>query len=369
VPEGATVLQHVHHHHQVDLTKPPHPSLRKPVTIVGGFLGSGKTTLLNYILSQREQKRVELIIREFGAVAVDHELILDKTVKINLISGGCLFADPQLRLFWMLEGLYSRCDKRGTQSFSYEDVDFDHVLLETSGLDLPEYLASMFFLERLRDHFQLDCFIVVVDAEYGELNLDEYERACEQIAFADILLINKIDLSTEEKIGRLERRLRRINPLALVYRTEYTRIDVDKILNVYLFEGMEGVASAPDSWREGHKPSNNGEEKLDPFQSVVLSENQPMDKDKVNVWINELFSQRGHKILRSKGFLNFAGSDHRYVFQGVRKTFHSKADRLWEPGEERKSVIVLIGEGLDDGQELQAAFSACAASTAAAGKP
>jgi len=363
VPEGSVVLQqvHHHHHHHVDLTKPSDPSLRKPVTIIGGFLGSGKTTLLNHILSQRDHKRMEVIIREFGAVAVDHELVLDKTVKINLVSGGCMFADPQLRLFWMLERLYSRCDKLGTQSFSIEDVDFDHVLLETSGLDLPEYLAGMFFLERLRDHFQLDCFIVVVDAEYGELNLDEYHRACEQIAFADILLINKIDLSTEEKIQSLERRLRRINPLALVFHTEYTSIDLDKILNVYHFEGMEGVVSAPEALRRAQASSNNGEEKLDPFQSVVLSETRPMDKDKVNAWIQELFSQRGHKILRSKGFLNFAGSDHRFVFQGVRKTFHSKADRLWEPGEERKSVIVLIGEGLDDGPELQAAFSACVA--------
>lgn len=360
MPEGAFVLQHAHLH-AVDLTKPPDPSLRKPVTIIGGFLGSGKTTLLNHILSQQNHKRMEVIIREFGAVAVDHELVLDKTVKINLVSGGCLFADPQHRLFWMLEGLYSRCDKLGTQHFSYQDVDFDHVLLETSGLDMPEYLAGMFFLERLRDHFQLDSFIVVVDAEYGELNMDEYYRACEQVAFADILLINKTDLSDEEKIRSLERRLGRINPLAKMYRTQYTEIELEKILDVRYFEGMDGVVGAPEALRRAQAPGNNGREKLDPFQSVVLSENRPMDKDKVNAWIKELLTERGHKILRSKGFLNFAGSDHRYVFQGVRKTFHSKADRLWEPGEERKSVIVLIGEGLDDGPELQAAFSACIA--------
>lgn len=100
---------------------------------------------------------------------------------------------------------------------------------------------------------------------------------------------------------------------------------------------------------------------MDAFQSVVLSEKRPLDKEKVNVWINELFAQRGRKILRSKGFLNFAGYDHRFVFQGVRMTFHSKADRLWKPDEERSSTIVLIGEGLDDAAELQRLFSQCIA--------
>ena len=100
---------------------------------------------------------------------------------------------------------------------------------------------------------------------------------------------------------------------------------------------------------------------MDAFQSVVLSEKRPLDKDKVNVWINELFAQRGRKILRSKGFLNFAGYDHRFVFQGVRMTFHSKADRLWKPDEKRSNTIVLIGEGLDDAVELQRSFSECIA--------
>ncbi|MDY7076779.1 MAG: GTP-binding protein [Chloroflexota bacterium] len=353
---------HHHHHHSADdPTKPPDPSLRKPVAIIGGFLGAGKTTLLNHILTQERDLRKEVIIREFGAVAVDHELIEEETANIVLVSGGCLFTDPQTILYWTLENLYSRCDKTGGSNFSWQDVDFDYLVLETSGLDIPEYLGELFFLDRLRDHYRLDSYIVVVDAEYGELNLDEYKRACEQIAFADILLVNKVDLADEETLRHLERRLRRINGLAQIYRTEYTRIGLDKILNVRLFDAPpdgDGFCSVSN---DGTAVRHDEEDNVDTFQSVVLNEARPMDKDKVNVWIADLFSQRGHKILRSKGFLNFAGYDHRFVFQGVRKTFHSKSDRLWRPDEERKSTIVLIGEGLDDADALQKSFSECVA--------
>ncbi len=226
---------------------------------------------------------------------------------------------------------------------------------------MPEYLAGLFFLDRLRDHYRLDSYIVVVDAEYGELCLDEYRRASEQVAFADILLVNKVDLADEDTIRSLEERLRRINALARIYRTEYTHIDLDKLLNVRLFNAppdADLVATTSGAVRDANARE---EDNMDPFQSVVLSEARPLDKEKVNVWIDKLFAQRGRKILRSKGFLNFAGYDHRFVFQGVRMTFHSKADRLWEPDEERKSSIVLIGEGLDDAADLQRSFSECVA--------
>ena len=354
---GAHPLAHIHGE---DPTKPPDASLRKPMTIIGGFLGAGKTTLLNYLLAQERILRKELIIREYGSLTVDDQLIEDETAHIVWVSGGCLFMDAQTSLYWALENLYSRCDKRGGRDFSWQDVDFDYVLLETSGLDMPEYLATLFFLERLRDHYRLDSYIVVVDAEYGELNLDEYRRACEQVAFADILLINKVDLVDAKTICRLERRPRRINALARIYRTEYTQIDLDRILNVGLFD-------APPSQNDlsivlDREPAaRDEEENVDPFTSVVLTETRPLDKDKVNAWIKDLFQQHGQRILRSKGFLCFTGYDHRFVFQGVRKTFHSKADRLWKPDEERKSSIVLIGEGLDNAEELQRSFSECVA--------
>ena len=202
------------------------------------------------------------------------------------------------------------------------------------------------------------------------------------MAFADILLVNKVDLVDEGTLHSLERRLRRINALARIYRTEYTQLDLDKLMNVRLFNAPPsadllatisgGAPNAPDTEEDSMdpfqsvtlseaRPLDKEKDSMDPFQSVTLSGARPLDKEKVNAWIEELFEQRGRKILGSKGFLNFAGYDHRFVFQGVRMTFHSRTDRLWEPDEERKSTIVLIGEGLDDAAELQCSFSECVA--------
>ncbi|HNS53010.1 MAG TPA: GTP-binding protein [Anaerolineae bacterium] len=355
--EGSHAFVHMVRPHGDDPGKPPDPSLRRPATVVAGFLGAGKTTLLNHILINAPKARTEVVVREYGDVGVDQELIETGDAHILLILAANLFVDPQTRLYWGLENLYSRCDKLGTNRYTWEDVDFDRVLIESSGLDYPEHMAQLFYLDKLRDHFRLDAAIVVVDAEYGDLTLDQYRFAREQAAFADILLVNKADLAGEAVMTRLEARLRRINPLARIYRTEYTAVPCEQLLDVRLFDGVPGFDILADLQPHFQK----GEERLDDIQSLVLTESRPLDKGKFTAWLQALFAARGLDILRSKGFLNFSGYDHRFVFQGVRRTFHSKADRLWQPGEERRSTLVLIGEHLDDGPALQEAFSACVA--------
>jgi G3E family GTPase len=347
---------HTHHRHSGAPTRPPDPSSRKPVTIIGGFLGAGKTTLLNHILAQQRGMNIEVIIREYSPVGVDDKLVPEGSARVHLVSGGTPFADSHTVLYWELVGLY----ERATSSESTDgQFGFDCVLLETSGLDTLDYLLTMFWLDRLRGLYFVDNYIAVVDAEYGDLNLDEYLLAQEQVALADTILINKIDLADECQIDHLERRLRRINALAGIYRTAYCRMDLGALLHVRAFDALP-------AWTPGFAPDAGGtdrdmEEKVDKIRSVVLSEPRPLDKEKVNAWIKDLFERHDFKILRGKGFLHFSGTDHRFVFQSVRRTFHSKADRLWKPDEERGSVIVLIGEGLDDAEEMQRTFSACVA--------
>ncbi|MBC7077204.1 MAG: GTP-binding protein, partial [Synergistales bacterium] len=176
-------------------------------------------------------------------------------------------------------------------------------------------------------------------------------------------LLNKIDLAAPEQITRLERRLYRLNPLARLYHTLYCRAGREALIDVDLFDGIPGFDLLPEA-AQRHTHGHNEEEPVDDFQSVVLTETRPLDKEKVNAWISDLITNSGKKILRGKGVLWFAGYDHRFVFQCVRTAFHSKADRLWKPDEERSTTIVFIGEGIAElAEEWQRGLSACVATS------
>lgn len=342
--------QHLHQHegheksHQHKHSNHCHQhNIRIPVTIIGGFLGAGKTTLVNHIISNTAEKRVDVLVREYGAVSIDDQLINLQKENIHVFTGGSIHQDPQLMLYEYLHSLYNKTGGCG----------FDHLLMEASGLDWPEHLVHLFFLGHLRYHYRIGSYITLVDAEYGHLNLDEYRIAREQIAYADAIIINKIDLAKDEEVESLERRLRNINSMAKIYRTSYGQVDISDVLDISLYEELKYLENSYIGKDEGI---------MDDIRTVVLTENRPMDKEKVNEWIQNLFDTRGLKILRSKGFFYFADEDYRYEFQAVRKTFHSKADHIWKEDEEKKSVVVLIGKELTDAEELQESFSSCAVS-------
>lgn len=331
--------KHEHHDHHGEGDAGP----KIPVTVIGGFLGSGKTTLVNHILANSpEDRRIDVLVREYGSVSIDDMLIHLDSDRIHVLPGISMHHDPQLILYGFLDGLYEKS----------EGTAFDHLLMETSGLDRPDELMQLFFLGNMRTQYTLSSYITVVSAEYGDLDLDEYPVALEQVAHADVILLNKIDLVSPETVAALDRRLKRINGIARIIPTTYGQAGLDKIMSFQLYDQLKDLE---ETMTEGEE---TGMEKI---RTVVLSEHRPMDKAKVNAWIQDLFMNQGMKLLRSKGFLNFEGEEHRYEFQAVRKSFHSKADRLWETDEDRKSVIVLIGEGIEDPKGIQESFSRCAA--------
>ena len=205
-----------------------------PVTILTGFLGSGKTTLLNRILSEEHGKRIAVIENEYGEVGIDQALVIDADEEIFEMSNGCICCTVRGDLIRVLGNLMKRRDK------------FDYVLVETTGLADPGPVAQTFFMdEEIRSEYSLDGIVTLVDAAHIEQQLGRSDESTEQIAFADVLLLNKTDLVDGEALDRLETRLREMNRMARVVRGERAKVPVDTVLNLGAFDLDQALERRP----------------------------------------------------------------------------------------------------------------------------
>ena len=200
-------------------------SSRVPVTILTGFLGSGKTTLLNRILTEEHGKRIAVIENEFGEVGIDQALVINADEEVFEMSNGCICCTVRGDLIRVLNNLNKRRDK------------FDYVLVETTGLADPGPVAQTFFMDdELREDYSLDGIVTLVDAAHIEQQLGRSDESTEQIAFADVLVLNKTDLVQGETLDRLETRLKDMNRMARVVRSERANVSVDTVLNLAAFD-------------------------------------------------------------------------------------------------------------------------------------
>lgn len=304
-----------------------------PVTILTGFLGAGKTTLLNHLISQTKHERVALIINEFGEVGIDDKLILRTEEEIIELNNGvicCAFKTDTTK------SLLKLVENKGLQ--------FDRVIIELSGVANPIPLARLLLSKpELIERYTLSGIVTVVDAGRIASQLQSHPEAKEQIAAADVILLNKIDLAEARTLGAAKMAIRNINPIAAVHEVTRGEITVDA-----LFQAFEHTFVTEHTHSDDHHHDSE-------LASMVLEASKPLDLQKVSQWIGELLLNH-ENLVRYKGLLDIAGFNERFVFQGVHELFENRKDRPWAASDDRKSQVVLIGRNLNK-QELQDSFN------------
>ena len=325
-----------------------------PVTLLSGFLGAGKTTLLNYILKENHGKRIAVIENEFGEIPIDHDLVIGADEDIFEMNNGCICCSIKGDLIATLNRLIERHDT------------FDSILIESTGLASPGPIAQAFLLEdEINPSLKLDGIVTLVDALHFWRQLDEVDVAWEQIAFSNVILLNKIDLVSAGETAEVDARIRSINPTARIFQTENAAINLDKILNIGGFDlspqgrladdGQDpfGLAQALPGVDEHDGHSHSDSEII----SVSITLEGEMDRGRFVNWLQMLLIMEGMDVMRAKGILNLQGSDKRHVFQSVFMMFDGRDDRLWGD-ESRINKMVFIGRGLDR-QRLEEGVKGC----------
>ncbi|MGY2838405.1 CobW family GTP-binding protein [Thermostichus sp. MS-CIW-41] len=334
------------------------PKRGLPVTIITGFLGSGKTTLLNHILNNQKGMRTAVLVNEFGEISIDAQLIVSSEEDLVELNNGCICCTIRDDIAESVLRLMERSDK------------IDYLVVETTGLADPLPVALTFLGPELRDLTRLDSIITLVDATNFAPDLFNSNVAYSQIAYGDVILLNKIDLVEEAEIERLEKRIREIKEDARILRTVNSAVPLELILDTDLFQ----ASSLPQEEAHDHDShdhhdhehdhdrhhSHHSHIEADGFNSLAFESDQPFSLDAFQNFLNEL----PDAVFRAKGVLWFEESPERHIFHLSGRRYTLSSDE-WP--RQPKNQLVLIGQRLDTAQ-LRKKLQACLARPATWGQ-
>ena len=314
-----------------------------PVTVLTGYLGAGKTTLLNRILSENHGKKYAVVINEFGELGVDNDLVVDADEEVFEMNNGCICCTVRGDLIRIVGHLVKRKGQ------------LDGIIIETTGLADPSPVAQTFFVDdQVKALSRLDAIVTVVDAKHLLARLADSHEAEEQVAFADVIVLNKTDLVTPEELEAVETRIRTLNRSARILRAEKANVPIAELLDRGAFDLARILDMEPD-----FLTGEDDHEHDDAVTSVSLTSDAPLDMPRFNAWIGGILQERGQDLLRTKGILHFNGQDQRFAFQAVHMLADGEFIGPWKEGDARQSRIVFIGRNISR-PELQRGFAACA---------
>ncbi|HEX4329271.1 MAG TPA: GTP-binding protein [Burkholderiales bacterium] len=306
-----------------------------PVTILTGFLGAGKTTLLNRILSEEHGRKIAVIENEFGEEGVDNDILLreDGPEQIIEMNNGCICCTVRGDLVRILGNLQRRRDAK--------ELDFERVIIETTGMADPAPVAQTFFIDdKIAEYYLLDAVITVVDAKHAQTQLDEHTEAQEQVGFADRILLSKTDLISEEEQLKLKDRLLKMNPRAPMKAVHFGNTPIGDILDIRGFNLNSVLEIDPEFL------VNDDHEHSDDVRSFIFKTDKPFDPVKLEEFLSAMIQVYSKDMMRYKGVLNMKGQDRRVVFQGVHMMMGGDLAKPWGKDEKRESKMVFIGRNL-----------------------
>lgn len=334
-----------------------------PATILTGFLGSGKTTLLKRLLSEAHGQKIAVIENEFGEENIDTDiLVTDSKEQIIQMSNGCICCTIREDLRETLQLLAAK-RRKGL-------LDFDRVVIETTGLADPGPVAQTFFMdEEIAETYLIDSIITLVDARHAQQQLDDRQEARRQVGFADQIFLSKTDLVSAEDVDSLTHRLKHMNPRAPIKAVHFGEVPLAEVLDLRGFNLNTKLDIDPEFLQEEvpHPQHDHGHEHHghvhgehcnhpshqhghghhhhhdDDVKSFVYRADRPFDPAKLEDFLGAIVNIYGPRMLRYKGVLDMKGTDRKVIFQGVHQLMGSDLGPQWAEGEKRQSRMVFIG--------------------------